>query len=74
MNFRDSSRLVEPTPDDSRAIGREKRAAVVAGRVGQAGLLGAVVVHDVDFTKVGKIDFKELFLLLCQVIRVGAAR
>ena len=67
--------LVEAAPDDSFAVDREERAAVVAGGFGQPRLVAAVGVHDVDLAEVGGIGFQALAVFLRQALRrVGAAQ
>ena len=64
--------LVEAAPDDLLAVGREERAAVVAGHVGQALLVRAVGAHDVDLGEVARVLVERLLLLVVQRAVVGA--
>ena len=73
VNLRHCACLVEPAPDDALAVRREKRAAVVAGRLRQARLAGTVGIHDVNFAEIRQVDLAQFFLLRSQVFGVGAA-
>ncbi len=70
----DEALLVEAPPQDLLAVGREERAAVVAGRLGQAALAAAIGLHDVDLGEPRRVG-GELFLFGgAQRVIVGGAR
>jgi hypothetical protein len=69
----DEPLLVEPSPDDPRAVRREERSAVVARRVGQPRLSGPVGLHDVDLAEVARVERQLLLLGVAQRPFVGVA-
>ena len=61
-------------PQDLRAVGREERPAVVAGRRRQTALAGAVGLHDVDLAEPARVGGELLLLDVAERVVVGGAR
>ena len=61
-------RRIEAPPDDARAVGRKERPAVVARRVGEPALVGAVHVHDVDVAEPRGVFFQARLFLRAQLV------
>ena len=67
--------LGEPPPENALAVGREKRPAIVAGRVGEPPDLRSVGLHQIDFAEAGEIGFESFAVRSGKIVRgIGVAQ